>query len=113
MPPATTEPRAAKRVTGTEATSRSSTLTPAALSPAMRARLSIRAARLESREVTTVLSLGSVVAQAMATRAASSGVMSTLARPETPEAPNRLRAPRVSRMIEELTVAPASMVLNG
>ncbi len=39
------------RVTGTEATSRSSTSTPAALSPAIMARLSMRAERLESRDV--------------------------------------------------------------
>ena len=44
------------RVTGTEATSRSSTLTPAALRPAIIARFSMRADRLESREVTTVVS---------------------------------------------------------
>ena len=42
-----------KRVTGTDATSRSSTLTPAALSPAIIARLSMRAERLESRDVMT------------------------------------------------------------
>ena len=46
-------------------------------------------------------------------RVTSSGVMSTLARPVTIEPWNRLRAPRDSQMIEELTVAPASMVLNG
>ena len=39
-----------KRVTGTVATSRSSTLTPAALSPAIIARFSMRADRLESRD---------------------------------------------------------------
>ena len=43
-----------KRVTGTEATSRSSTLTPTPLSPAIIARLSMRAERLESRDVMTV-----------------------------------------------------------
>ncbi len=42
------------RVTGTLATSRSITFTPAALSPAIIARFSMRAERLESREVTTV-----------------------------------------------------------
>ena len=50
------------RVTGTEATSRSSTFTPAALAPAIIARLSIRAERLESREVMIVLSFFRVVA---------------------------------------------------
>ena len=43
-----------KRVTGTEATSRSMTFTPEALRPAMKARFSIRVDRLESREATTV-----------------------------------------------------------
>ena len=42
------------RLTGTVAISRSSTLTPAALSPAITARLRARAARLESRDVVTV-----------------------------------------------------------
>ena len=50
------------RVTGTEATSRSSTLAPAALAPAIIARFSIRAERLESREVTIVASFLRVVA---------------------------------------------------
>ena len=50
-----------KRVTGTDATSRSATLTPAALSPAIIARLSMRAERLESREVMTVASFFSVL----------------------------------------------------
>ena len=54
MPPAVSGRRIRKRVTGTDATSRSSTLTPDALSPAIIARLSMRAERLESREVTTV-----------------------------------------------------------
>ena len=78
----------ANRVTGTEATSRSRTLTPAALMPAIIARLSMRAERLESRDVMTVASFLREVAKAMATRAASSGVMSTLARPATPRLPN-------------------------
>ena len=42
------------RVTGTDATSRSSTLIPPALSPAITARFSMRADREESRDVTTV-----------------------------------------------------------
>ena len=88
-------------------------MTPDALSPAMSARFSMRAARLESRDVTTVDPFLSVVAHAMATRAASSGVMSTFARPATPARPNRLRAPLDSHTIEELIVAPASTVLNG
>ena len=53
--------RTRKRVTGIEATSRSSTLTPAALRPAIIARFSIRADRLESREVTTVVPLRRLV----------------------------------------------------
>ncbi len=79
----------------------------------MNARLSMRAARELSRLVMTVASLRRVVAKAMATRAASSGLMSTLASPEMPSRPNRLRAPLDSQMIEELMVAPASTVLNG
>ena len=55
MPPPLDGRRTMNRVTGTEATSRSSTLTPAALSPAIIARLSMRAERLESREVMTAV----------------------------------------------------------
>ena len=49
----------------------------------------------------------------MATRVASSGVMSTLARPATPTRPNSEREPRDSHTIDELMTAPASTVLNG
>ena len=52
-------------------------------------------------------------AHAMTSRTASSGLMSTLARPRTPSRPNRERAPRDSQTIDELTMAPASTVLNG
>jgi hypothetical protein len=62
MPPTTLGWRARKRVTGTDATSRSRTLTPAALMPAIIARLSMRAEREESRDVMTVDSFFSVVA---------------------------------------------------
>ena len=62
MPPCARSERTWNRVTGTGATSRSSTLTPAALRPAMTARLSARAARLESRDVVTVLPFFRVVA---------------------------------------------------
>ena len=82
-----------KRVTGTVAASRSSTLIPAALQPTMTARLSTRAARLVSREVVTVDPFSKVEAQAMDRRTASSGLMSTLARPWTPSRPNSERAP--------------------
>jgi hypothetical protein len=60
MPPCDWCERTWNRVVGTGATSRSSTLMPAALSPACTARLSIRADRLESREVVTVLPFFSV-----------------------------------------------------
>ena len=50
-----------KRVTGVDATSRSSTLMPAELSPAMSARFNMRAERLESRDVTTVSPLRRLV----------------------------------------------------
>ncbi|MDZ7732421.1 MAG: hypothetical protein U5R31_04285 [Acidimicrobiia bacterium] len=60
-------------MTGTVATSRSSTLTPAELSPAIIARLSMRADRDESRDVTTVTPALSPLPQAIATFAASSG----------------------------------------
>ncbi len=79
----------------------------------MMARLSTRAARLVSREVVTVAPFSKVEAQAMDRRTASSGLMSTLARPCTPSRPNRERAPIDSHTMEELTVAPASTVLNG
>ena len=110
MPPSLRTP---KRVTGTVATSRSATSTPAALRPTIRARLSTRAARLVSRDATTVDPFFMVVPYAMASRTASSGEMSTLARPATPSRPKRLRAPRDSHTIEELTMAPCSTVLKG
>ena len=49
----------------------------------------------------------------MATLAASSGVMSTLASPLMPSRPNRLLAPLLSHTMEELTMALSSIVLNG
>ena len=101
------------RVTGTVAASRSSTLTPAALQPTMIARLSTRAARLVSRELVTVAPFSRVDAQAIDRRTASSGLMSTLARPRTPSRPNSERAPRDSHTMDELTMAPASTVLKG
>ena len=48
------------RVTGTVATSRSSTFTPAALQPTMTARFSTRAARLVSREAVMVAPFSNV-----------------------------------------------------
>ena len=60
-PPIWRGERVTKRVTGMLATSRSMTFTPEELSPAIIARLSIRAERLESREVTTVSPLRRVV----------------------------------------------------
>jgi hypothetical protein len=61
-PPSARGDRVRKRVTGTDATSRSSTLTPEELSPAMIARFNMRAERLESRDVTMVVCFLSVVA---------------------------------------------------
>ena len=101
------------RVTGTVATSRSSTFTPAALQPTIMARLSTRAARLVSREAVTVAPFSRVEAQAIDSRMASSGLMSTLAMPRTPSRPKRVREPRDSQTMEELTMAPDSTVLNG
>ena len=112
-PPIWRGDRVTNRVTGMLATSRSITLMPAALSPAIIARFSMRAERLESREVTTVSPLRNVVPYAIARRVASSGVMSTFASPATPLRPNSDRAPRDSHTIEEFTTAPASTVLNG
>ena len=105
--------RVRNRVTGTLATSRSSTSTPDALSPAMMARLSMRAARLESREITTVVPFFNDVPWAIASLTASSGVTSTLAKPVTPSRPNRLREPLLSQTMLVFTTAPSSMVLNG
>src|SRR4051794_5162682 len=113
MPPTAFGWRARKRVTGTEATSRSSTLTPAALIPAIIARLSMRAERDESRDVTTVDSFFKVVEYASASRTASSGLTSTFASPATPSRPKSVRAPRDSQTIELLTTADVSTVLNG
>ena len=112
-PPEPPSMRIPKRVTGTVATSRSATSTPVALRPTIIARLRTRAARLVSRDATTVEPFFIVVPYAMARRTASSGEMSTLARPATPRRPNKLRAPRDSQTIDELTMAPCSTVLNG
>ncbi len=112
-PPRLAEVRMWCRVTGTVATSRSSTFTPAALQPTIIARFSTRAARLVSREAVIVVPLSRVEAQAMARRTTSSGLMSTLAIPRTPSRPNRDRDPRDSQTMDELTMAPASTVLNG
>jgi hypothetical protein len=60
-----------------------------------------------------VLSFLRVVAYAIATLVASSGVMSTLARPATPTRPKSDRDPRLSQTIEELITAPCSTVLKG
>src|SRR6202034_4116366 len=101
------------RMTGTVATSRSPTLTPAALEPTMIARLSMRAVRLVSREAVTEAPRPRVDTHAMDSRTANSGLMSTLAIPRTPSRPNRERGPLDSQTIDELTIAPASTVLNG
>ena len=79
----------------------------------MTARLSARAARDTSRDVVTVEPFFSVVAQALASRTASSGVISTLTMPLTPRGPNRRRWPRDSKMTSGVTTAPASTFLNG
>ena len=84
-----------------------------ALSAPWTARLNVRAARDTSRDVVTVEPLCSVVAYALASRTHSSGVTSTLIRPDTPRWPNRVRLPRDSQMTLLLTTAPASIVLNG
>jgi hypothetical protein len=61
MPPKTRGDRTRKRVTGSDATSRSNTFTPAELRPAIMARFNMRADRLESRDVTTVVPLRRLV----------------------------------------------------
>ena len=66
-----------------------------------------------SREVVTVAPFSSVDAHAMASRTASSGLMSTLARPWTPVPAEQRPGPRDSQTMDELTMAPASTVLNG
>src|SRR3954462_6505005 len=104
---------ATNRVTGTDATSRSRTLMPDALSPAIIERFSMRAERLEARDVPTVEPFFNVVPYASASRVASSGLTSTLARPATPSLPNNERAPLDSHTIDEFTTAPGSTVLNG
>ena len=58
------------------------------VSAAMTARLSARAARETSRDVVTVEPFFRVVAQALASRTTSSGVISTLTMPLTPRGPN-------------------------
>ena len=61
MPPCDWPLRTWKRVSGTVASSTSSTLAPARLSPPMIARLSARAIRLVSRLVVTVEPFGNAV----------------------------------------------------
>ena len=104
--PETAGRRVTNRVTGMGATSRSWIDTPVELSPAWTARFSMRALRLESRDVITVSPARIVEPYAMATRVASSGVMSTLEMPRTPVLPNKLRAPRVSQTIDAFDRGP-------
>ena len=95
------------------ATRRSDTLTPVAASPDIIARLIMRAAGWASRLVTTRAPRASVVPYAIASRAATSDVMSTLTSPLTSSRPNRVVMPRDSQIRLEWMVAPASIVLNG
>ena len=81
MPPSVIEFRTWNRVSGTVASSTSSTLTPERLSPPMIERLSARAMRLVSRLVVTTAPFFSDVPYAIASRVATSGVMSTFASP--------------------------------
>ena len=77
----------------------------------MSARLSTRATRLVSREAVMEEPFSKPDAQALASRTASSGLMSTLAMPCTPSRPNRVRDPPDSHTMEALTWAPASTTL--
>ena len=113
MPPCERLLRTWNRVSGTVASSMSSTFTPERLRPPMSARLSARAMRLVSRLVVMVEPFGSDVPYAIARRTTTSGLMSTLARPRTPRRPNSVRAPRLSHTIDDVTTAPDSTVLNG
>ena len=113
MPPCERLLRTWKRVSGTVASSMSSTLTPERLMPAMSARLSARAMRLVSRLVVMVAPFGIDVLYAIARRTTTSGLTSTLASPRTPRRPNSVRAPRLSHTIDDVTTAPDSTVLNG
>ncbi len=79
----------------------------------MNARFSARADRLVSRLVHTTAPFFSAVPYAIASRTATSALMSTLASPRTPRRPNNVRAPLLSHTIEDVTSAPASTVLNG
>ena len=99
--------------TGSGCASRSTTSIALALSAPWTARLNARAARDTSRDVVTTAPFFRVVAYALASRTQSSGVISTLIRPETPRGPSRVRCPRDSQMTLVFTTAPASMVLNG
>src|SRR5215472_18166423 len=99
--------------TGSGCASRSTTSMALALSAPCTARLNARAARETSREVVTTAPFFRVVAYALTNRTHSSGVISTLTRPETPRGPNSVRCPRDSQMTLVLTTAPASIVLNG
>ena len=91
MPPCERLLRTWKRVSGTVASSMSSTLTPDRLMPAMSARLSARAMRLVSRLAVIVAPFGIDVLYAIARRTTTSGLTSTLARPRTPRRPKSVR----------------------
>ena len=86
------------RLTAGGETRRSATSTPDAFSPEIIARLIIRQPGAESRLATTRAPRFSAVPSAVASRAAVSGVRSTLTRPETPSLPNRREDARVSQI---------------
>ncbi len=87
--------------------------TPVALSPAIIARLIMRAAGCASREAAIRSPRSRCVPNASPSRTATSGVTSTLTMPSTPSPVNSVETPRDSQIRFWWTWAPASIVLNG
>ena len=73
----------------------------------------VRAVRLVSRLAHTTEPRLSELPYAIASRTATSLVMSTFASPRTPRRPNRVRAPRASHTIDDVTSAPSSTIFDG
>ena len=101
------------RLTAAGSTRRSATLTPAAVSPVITARLIIRHAGDESRLATTREPFLSAVPSAVASRIAVSGVRSTSTRPDTPHWSKSRDDARDSQIRLSWISAPDSISLYG
>src|SRR5581483_11112614 len=90
--------RAQWRTIGIGSAERSMTFDPEEIRPEARARWIIRADRVESREMATVAPFAKRAPTEAPSRAANSGVNSTLARPVMPYAVNRPRFQEPAQM---------------